>query len=121
MKNKGFSLIELLGVITILALLALILVPIVNNIIKVVRGSADDSQQKLVIEAAKLWVNENSNLLSDEVGDIYTLEITEIQNNNYLTQRQIKDLKNSKELTNACIKITTEEHKYSYEFQKECE
>ena len=121
MKNKGFSLIELLGVITILAIIAVIIVPVANKTMKEAREKADKSQQKLVIDAAKLWVNDNSNLLSDEVGDVYTLSVQAIQESNYLTQRQLKDLNNTQELNNACIKITSEEHKYSYEFVKECE
>ena len=121
MKSKGFSLIELLAVITILAIIALITVPIANRVIKEIREKAEASQEKLVIEGAKIWVSQNSNLLSDEVGDIYTLEVQTIQNSNYLTQKQLKDLEKSKDLDNACVKITTEEHRYSYQFVKECE
>ena len=121
MKNKGFSLIELLSVIAILAIIALVIIPVANKAIKEARDKADKSQQKLIIEAAKLWVNDNSMLLSDEVGDIYTLEVQTIQEGNYLTPKQVKDLNSSKDLDNACVKITTEEHRYSYEFIKECE
>ena len=121
MKNKGFSLIELLGVITVLALLALITIPIANKVIQEIREKADISQQKLIIDGAKLWVNDNSNLLSDEVGQVYILSVQTIQTSNYLTSKQVQDLNNSTSLENACVKITTEEHRYSYEFVKNCE
>lgn len=121
MKNKGFSLIELITVITILAIIALISVPIINGTIKEIRKSAEESQEKFIIEGTKLWVNQNSNLLSDEVGDVYTLPVQELQDGDYLTKKQLRDLESSDALDNACVKITTQENKYTYEFEKECE
>lgn len=41
MKKKGFTLIELIAVLVILAILALIVTPLVMNIIKKARISAD--------------------------------------------------------------------------------
>ena len=121
MKNKGFSLIELITVITILAIIALISTPIVNNVIKEIKKSAEKSQEKLIIKGAEAWTQKNDKLLSDEVGDVYILPVQELQDDNYLTPKQLNDLENSKELNNACVKITTQENKYTYEFVKECE
>ena len=121
MKNKGFSLVELLAVLAILAILALVAVPITTSVIKVMREKTNEAQEKLIIKGAQLWVSQNDKLLSDEVGDVYTLYVETIQNDNYLTPKQLKDLEKSQDLNNACVKITTEESRYSYTFQKECE
>ncbi len=121
MKNKGFSLIELITVITILAVIALISTPIVNNVIREIRKSAEESQEKFIIEGAKAWTQKNDKLLSDEVGDVYVLPVQELQDGDYLTKRQLRDLESTNILDNACVKITTQENKYTYEFEKECE
>ena len=85
-NNKGFSLIELLGVFVVLALVGLIAFPLVTDTIRNIRESAAESQSKLIIEAAKLWVNDNTNLLSDEVGSVYTLQTSTLSSGEYLNR-----------------------------------
>ena len=67
-NKKGFTLIELLAVIVILAIIALITVPIVMNIISnSKKGSAEDSVYG-VMDAAKLyWASNSINYDSDIV------------------------------------------------------
>lgn len=55
MKNKGFTLIELVGVIVILGVIALIVVPIVFNVIENSNRKSAESTLKNVYEAAKLY------------------------------------------------------------------
>lgn len=52
MRKKGFTLIELLAVIVILAIIALILVPVITNIIEGVREKAAEQSVNSYIEAA---------------------------------------------------------------------
>ena len=55
MKNKGFTLIELLAVIVILALIALVTIPMINNVIeKAKKGALEDSVYGLK-SAAELY------------------------------------------------------------------
>ncbi|MBR1377158.1 MAG: type II secretion system protein [Bacilli bacterium] len=119
--NRGFTLIELLAVLIILAVIALVVTPVVTTTIQAVRESSAESQEQLVISAAKNWASNNSDLLSDTIGDTYTVYVSTLGKEDYLSKKQIQDLVDSKTLTNACVKITTEEHKYTYEFQKKCE
>ena len=60
-KNRGFTLVELLAVIIILAGIALIAFPILLNTIKNSEDKIDGATRKLVISAAKLYVDENLN------------------------------------------------------------
>ena len=55
MKNKGFTLIELVGVIVILGIIALIVVPIIFNVIENSNRKSAESTLKNVYEAAKLY------------------------------------------------------------------
>ena len=65
LKKLGFTLVELLAVIVILAALALLTS---TSIIKLLKGSKDDIyevQVNLIIDAARAWANVNLNLLPD--------------------------------------------------------
>ena len=119
--KKGFTLVELLAVIAVLALIAAIAYPVVTNILQDMKENADESQKRIVIDAAKYWVSENDNLLSDTTGDIYTLNVSTLKEGEYITNANLRDLKKSNILNEACVKITTGDNKYIYEYMKKCQ
>ena len=55
MKNKGFTLVELLAVITILAIISIIAVPIVLNLIEDLKIKSYDNSVENVMKAAKIY------------------------------------------------------------------
>ena len=55
MKNKAFTLVELLGVIVVLAILALITIPIISNVINDVRIKSLENSAYGLIEASNLY------------------------------------------------------------------
>ena len=67
MKNKAFTLIELLAVIVILAIIALIAVPIIMGIIKDARETSNLRSAELYLDAAKLAVARIN--IEEELGD----------------------------------------------------
>ena len=58
MNKKGFTLVELIGVIILLSAIALISVPIINNSIKNTKEKTYNSQIDTIIKAAKRYVTE---------------------------------------------------------------
>ena len=56
--KKGFTLVELIGVIILLGALALIAVPVVNNTINNSKGKAYRSQIDAVMQAAHRYITE---------------------------------------------------------------
>ena len=60
MKKKGFTLIELLAVIVILAIIALILTPVISNIIDSARKSAFKRTVDGVLTSAKYYTIESN-------------------------------------------------------------
>jgi len=53
-SNKGFTLVELLAVIVILAIVALVATPVILNIIESSTNKAKDSSARLVIKSVEL-------------------------------------------------------------------
>ena len=74
MNKKGFTLIELLAVIVVLAVVALITVPILLNVIdKSKRGALQDSAYGIIEAGELFYANDLVNLESDDA--IYNFEV----------------------------------------------
>ena len=58
-RNKGFTLIELVAVITILILVALITIPAINKAITKFKDKSYETQKSAILAAAKEWNLEN--------------------------------------------------------------
>ena len=96
MKNKGFSLIELLSVIVILAVITAIAYPKVTDMIENVRISAYDSAKGNIIESAKIKYMGNINnakvteyTVEDLIDSGYLSEATK----NPITDKDYEDTK----------------------------
>ena len=44
-----------------------------------------------------------------------------LKSSGYLTNEKLRDIDTDKILKKACVKITTQEHKYTYEYVKKCQ
>ena len=59
--NKAFTLIELLGVLILLAVIALITFPIIDKVLSNAKNEAYERQKENIIEAARMYVTTNGN------------------------------------------------------------
>ena len=117
--KKGFTLVELLAVITVLGLLAAISIPIVNNQINSSKDKAYKNQVQTIVNAAKRWGFDNDNLLNTT--EKTTVSINRIQKDGYLTSGDVIDPRTEQKLT-GCIEITYNSNykQYEYEYLKNC-
>lgn len=112
MKNKAFTLIELLGVIIILGVIALVITPLIDNTIKRSQEKLYKSQMDNLISSVKSWTSDNKILFTKSSVIIITLQ--DLKENNYISY----EVKNPK--TDACLsntmqfKIEKNGKKYSY-------
>ncbi len=74
-KQKGFTLVEILGVITILGVLALIAIPTIDNIITKNREKLYNSQIKTIEDGLKTWANANAMSLPEDGDDALLLSL----------------------------------------------
>src|SRR5574344_2175229 len=121
MKNKrGFTLVELLGLIVILAVIAAITIPTVTGIIKKNKEKAYNATVATIIDASKKWSSDNSSMVSD-TGDSYVKLDTLTEG--YIDQDElINPITNN--TMDGCVKIshsdTYNQYEYSYETKDEC-
>ena len=120
-NNKGFTLVELLGVITIIAILSLIAIPAVTKTINNSRKNHFESQKKLIIIAAKSYAQSNRSVLPRTVGETTTITIQTLKDSGYLKD----DVKNSigvSCMNNSTINIYKEStNKYKYDVLLNCD
>ena len=106
MKNKGYTLLELLGVIVILAILVTLVFPSVINFIKSSNDKKDKLTTDLIISATESYIKDNSNQYSAIFGNTYCIPLDILVGLNYLDDDIVEDEKS--------VKVTYE-GKFEYE------
>ena len=90
MKNKGFTLIEILGVITLLALLSTIIILSVNKSLKDSKETLYKTQIEEIKSATAIWRTDNIELIPDT--GYYQITLKTLQDSGYIK----KDIINPK-------------------------
>lgn len=110
MKNKAFTLIELLAVITILAIIVLITAPLVLNTVEDSAASLSKTQKIAIENAAREWAIKNVSVDNDNKinGKKYTsVTVKKLQEEHYLDNKDsLKKIKISNlNKAGICIKV----------------
>lgn len=118
MKNRGFTLVELLGVIAILGILALITIPVIDSSLNKSKDELYATQEKQIIKGAKDYYTEHLTALPQTNGQVKTITINELQKAGYLPY-DIKNPKTDKNFASTTtIKVTKNGNNYKYVLDK---
>lgn len=129
-NKKAFTLIELIAVIVILSLIALIVFPAVNSVIKNSKEKAYQEQIKTIIKSAKQLSYENSEVLPDE-GETSEIQLTCLTSGctyngvqikgGYINEDDIIDPRNTKKKLDGLIIITYTSNQYNYTYEEQAQ
>lgn len=115
MKEKNaFTLVELLGVLVLLAVIGLITVPTVNKLVNNSKSKARSAQITLIEKAAKSWAAENTDLISE--ASTYYLDVQTLVDKNYLEAEGLVDPEDSTKNLNQCVRIYYDNGYNSYQY-----
>lgn len=121
MNKNGFTLIELMAVIVILAIIAVITTPVVVNVISNVRSELSREQKQIVENSARMWGVKNLSLVKEggkDVPSIKKVTINELKAGGYIEKKELRNLNlSSSELNTAGVCITYD-NQYLYTFTK---
>ena len=92
-KKNGFTLVELLAVIVILAIILAIAIPSISNVIDRVSRNAFESDAKMVLKAIEYENLENGSINLSDINETTVKSQLNIDNSNYqtLTVKEIND------------------------------
>lgn len=82
MNNKGFTFIEILGVITLLALLSTIIILSVNKTLKDSKETLYQTQIEEIKSAASMWRTDNIEIIPDN--DYYIVSLQQLKDEGYI-------------------------------------
>ena len=116
MKKRGFTLVELLAVITVIAIIGLISVPVVEGIVKRSRQKAYDRQIVELVRAAKEFATENYKSLPFNDLSYKNICLSELQEKGYIESGIIYDPRSGKEMKSS-IRVTYYEENKSYKYE----
>lgn len=87
LNNKGFTLVELLGVIVLLAIVITIAVPSIQGITKKVKQNMLETKMKLILEEAKMYGQDHmADIIEDQktLGGCVIIDVSYLVNAGYL-------------------------------------
>lgn len=105
MNNKGFTMVELLATIGVLALVITIAVPSVISVSKQIKNNMYKARIKLIESNAKLCV-EDGKCTPESSGTGYGLYLGKIKDGGYLKDEDLKNPINNKDMGNCFVTIT---------------
>lgn len=107
MKEKGFTLIEVLTVLIVLGVVVMIAMPVVEGIIKDSQQKTYISQLKGIRESAKMWTSEHIFEAPRRENESKVLNLEELIEGGYV-EKNIKNPKTRKPFENVKVMITYE-------------
>lgn len=114
MKNKGFTLTELIGVIVLLGIIALIAVPVINSTITNSKSKAYNAQVNALQDAGKKWGVENTKLLPADNSSC-NVSIAELITQGYIEDDKIIDPRDNTEM-NGTIEVSYSDATKTYHY-----
>ncbi len=117
--KKGFTLVELLGVIIILTVLVLLVIPSVINLAKGSSKDIDDTTKKLLYDAAKLYISDNPGYYEENNGNSYCISIQDLISDKYIDS-EVKLFENEEDISNKVVEAKYQ-NGFDYELKSKSE
>lgn len=114
MKKTGFTLIELIGAIVILSIIALIIYPIIDSALNTSTSSLSEEQIRSLENVARIWATKNTDQLNEASPKYVTIQ--ELKDSGLVEDEKILDIEDDSKELKGCIKIYYENNKYNYKY-----
>lgn len=118
--KKGFTLLELIGAVTILGIIALLAFPPILNLINSSKKDISEATKNLIFIATDSYINQNINDFPKTNGKIYCIKIKDLVTSDLLTDNLRDAETNEKIDLNDEIEIKYSRNEFSYSLNNDC-
>lgn len=121
MKNKGFTLAELLGVIVILGLICLVAFPPILNSIKKSKNNISEATKQVIYGASNAYINNHLSQFTMTENSAYCIRIQTLIDSKVL-ESDLKDPNTNRKIDpNLYVKVLVKNNEYNYSMAKQGE
>lgn len=113
-KNNGFTLVELLAVIVIIALLGLVAYPAIKETIQSARNDLSKSQEKSIIDGAKNFLVDHPYSIPKNNGDELTISLCQLKIGTYVDTKIVNTKTDKMYDCKTKVIVTNINNKYEY-------
>lgn len=114
MNNKGFTLVEIIGVVTLMAIISLVALPPIINQVNKKKTDIYNALDETIYAAGNLYVQNNSSKFSDDT--THYIKLQTLVDGEYLDSTIFTHYTNGE-----CVKATYDVNKYTYSLVSTCE
>ena len=118
--KKGFTLVELIGVIIILGLIVLIALPPILNAIRGKESEISEASKEIIYSAANLYVSDNSNSFPKTNGNTFCVTLDTLTQGDYLPDVVYDAVSGDEVLLTNMVEVKYEQDRFSYNLNNEC-
>ena len=118
--KRGFTLVELIGVVIILALIALLAFPPILNSIRKTKIELSDASKEILYNAVDLYISENLNDFPKNNGNIYCVTLNILVSKEYLPTKVYDSVTGEEISLDSKIEIKVENNGYAYNMNNDC-
>ena len=120
MNKKAFTLVELIGVITVIGLISILVAPTIINQIKNNQNKIDSVTERLIFSATDLYLDTKQNDYPKNSGSVYCLTLQDLVDDGKLVE-PILNSNGDKISLDRVVKIDVVNNNYSYSVNAICE
>ncbi len=115
MKNKGFTLVELLAIIVILGVVAAIITPVVQKSLKANKEKVYEILVDQIKDYTKDYLTKNTNQLPDNDGEVSTIKFIDLKKEGLLQINVVNPINDNIISNESVVKVTRKNNNYTYE------
>lgn len=119
MNKKAFTLAELIGVITLLAILSVLIAPTIINQIRNSKNKIDEVTEQLIFSATGNYLDSRVSIYPKKSSNVYCITLNDLVNDNKLQAPVVDASGNSMDL-GTFVKVEVVSNQYSYSLSKKC-
>ena len=116
--KKGFTLIELVAVITLLAILGILVIPSILNLVKNKQNDLSDASNDMLYKATELYLLKFDYELIN--GNTYCISLAELANEQFITAPFVNPVTKNEVSLEQQVEVKVVNKSYTYDFKDSC-